>query len=398
MLSRLLQNATPFRSFALPSSIHPISRLVQSRKMTTIMHPPRDPNTLSNYNNFVTNHTQANCIIDFDDKFVSTLVTLSLRSITEAATNEIILDTSHLEVHHVTVSGRPAEFKLLPELKPFGCALKVLLESPVANGAAVDIEIDCRTTKDCTAIQFMTPAQAKSSQPYMYTQCQAIHARSIFPCQDTPDVKSTFSFNITSPLPVIASGLPTGTKNLDGGRKQYTFEQKIPIPSYLFAIASGDIQTASIGPRSVVATGPDNLAASQWEFKDSTELCECIPLWCSTPNHIPSSNKASKLQSTRVRERCGQYLQGTNSEMRTSPFLLIDFFHKFEVIHFDSITLRLLSSTGQFVKASAGSESHRAKPWSCFLNSCICESDNNHFWSLMILNQASLASDKGHHY
>ena len=77
------------------------------------------------------------------------------------------------------------------------------------------------------------------------SQCQAIHARSVFPCQDTPDVKSSFQFNIRSPLPVIASGLATGIEELDGGRelasrtKVYTFEQAIPIPSYLFALASG---------------------------------------------------------------------------------------------------------------------------------------------------------------
>ncbi len=79
----------------------------------------------------------------------------------------------------------------------------------------------------------------------LVSQCQAIHARSLFPCQDTPDVKSTFEFNIRSSLPVIASGLFTGAKEFqpgkDGARGTllYTFKQDIPIPSYLFAVASG---------------------------------------------------------------------------------------------------------------------------------------------------------------
>lgn len=111
----------------------------------------------------------------------------------------------------------------------------------------------------------------------MFSQCQAIHARSLFPCQDTPDVKSTFTFNIRSPLPVLASGLPTGSRDFlhgehgNSGTLLYTFHQSIPMPSYLFAIASGDLASASIGPRSTVWTGPEELKASQWEFEDDTE-------------------------------------------------------------------------------------------------------------------------------
>lgn len=143
----------------------------------------------------------------------------------------------------------------------------------------------------------------------LVSQCQAIHARSLIPCQDTPDVKSTFDFNFRSPLPVLASGLFTGAKDyqpgLDGkaGTLLYTFRQDVPIPSYLFAVASGcvikasysstscradinsDIATAPIGPRSVVATSADKLKACQWEveadterFIQTAEVClSCVP-------------------------------------------------------------------------------------------------------------------------
>lgn len=245
--------------------------------MTTIVNPPRDPNTLSNYNNFITTHTTVNFKIDFERKIVGGKVTLTLKSITDAATKEILLDTSFLNVKDVALDGKFPKWDLLPRFEPYGSVLRIRLLDGVQNGQNVQLEMTTETTQDCTAIQWLTPAQTRSEHPYMFTQCQAIHARSIFPCQDTPDVKGTVKFNIESPLPVIASGIATCVKDLDNNvdgaasTKLYTFEQKIPIPSYLFALASGDIAKAPIGPRSVVATGPKLLKAAQWELEESTE-------------------------------------------------------------------------------------------------------------------------------
>lgn len=84
-------------------------------------------------------------------------------------------------------------------------------------------------------------------------------------------MKSTYEFNITSALPVLASGIATGEKDLGHGRKLYIYTQEIPIPSYLFALASGDIAQARICPRNVVATSPKELQAARWELEDSTE-------------------------------------------------------------------------------------------------------------------------------
>lgn len=91
-------------------------------------------------------------------------------------------------------------------------------------------------------------------------------------CPDTPDVKSTFQFNIRSSLPVLASGLVDGTEDISGSNeKLYKFKQDVPIPSYLFAIASGDIAKADIGPRSTVWTGPEELEGAKWELEADTE-------------------------------------------------------------------------------------------------------------------------------
>lgn len=87
-------------------------------------------------------------------------------------------------------------------------------------------------------------------------------------------MKSTFEFKLRSPLSVVASGLiqENKTEEVDGSEdKVYHFIQDVPIPSYLFALASGDIKSAPIGPRSTVWTGPDELDGAKWELESDTE-------------------------------------------------------------------------------------------------------------------------------
>lgn len=176
------------------------------------------------------------------------------------------------------VDNKETKWKVGERLEPYGAPLTITLEQGVAKGKSVSISIKLSTTDKCTALQWMTPAQTSNKKhPYMFSQCQAIHARSVFPCQDTPDVKSTFEFKLRSPLPVLASGLPTGSHLYEAGKDGkagtllYTFEQKVPIPSYLFAVASGDIASASIGPRSIINSGPEELLECQRELEGEIE-------------------------------------------------------------------------------------------------------------------------------
>jgi leukotriene-A4 hydrolase len=54
---------------------------------------PRDPNTLSNYNNFLTKHTVAEFEIDFEKKVLNGGVELTFESLTESEAKELVLDT-----------------------------------------------------------------------------------------------------------------------------------------------------------------------------------------------------------------------------------------------------------------------------------------------------------------
>ncbi|KOS20126.1 Leukotriene A-4 hydrolase -like protein [Escovopsis weberi] len=238
-----------------------------------IMAAKRDPCTNANYTAWRTKHTSVDFKIDFEARRLKGSVILQLESQTDRASNEITLDTRHVDVSLVRINSAESQWSLDAHSEPYGAPLRVTVPEGAAKGELVSLAIDLETTDKCTALQWLTPAQTSSKKhPYMFSQCQAINARSIFPCQDTPDVKSTVSFAFTSTLPVVASGLPVGDHTpIPGVDKVYRFEQKVPIPSYLFAVASGDVATASIGSRSDVVTGPNELDGCRWELERDME-------------------------------------------------------------------------------------------------------------------------------
>lgn len=238
------------------------------------MAAQRDPTTLSNYSLWRTRHTAVDFKLDFDNKRLQGTVTLTLESQADKQSADVVLDTRFVKVNGARVDGADARFELKPHSDPLGAPLHIALPESVAaagvaKGATIDLALDVETTDKCTALQWLTPAQTSNKKhPYMFSQCQAINCRSIFPCQDTPDVKSTFRFKLSSVLPAVASGVAVGDHTATPGvEKVYEFEQKVPIPSYLFAVASGDIRTAAIGARSWVASGPEEVEACKWELE-----------------------------------------------------------------------------------------------------------------------------------
>jgi leukotriene-A4 hydrolase len=76
----------------------------------------------------------------------------------------------------------------------------------------------------------------------------------------------TYSANITSPLPVVMSALLKDTRDNGNGTKTYLFEQNTTIPSYLIAIAAGNLAGREIGPRSTVWCEPEVVDQAAWEF------------------------------------------------------------------------------------------------------------------------------------
>jgi len=140
-----------------------------SRTMTsTTVNSVRDPNTLSNYNKWVTRHTIADFAIDFKAQRLVGTVTLNLESLTDKASEEIILDTSFLDVKGIIVNGKTSEdWEVKSRSEPYGSPLSIKVPGSVEKGKTVALEIGLHTTEQCTALQFFTPAQTSNKKfPY----------------------------------------------------------------------------------------------------------------------------------------------------------------------------------------------------------------------------------------
>ncbi|KAG7820825.1 hypothetical protein KL928_000909 [Ogataea angusta] len=230
--------------------------------------PQQDPSTLSSYLKFKVEKSILDLRVKFEDKILDGSVTYIIKSL--VSTKELVLDTAHLKIKNVRINDIVQSFELRPSDGPLGVPLHVGYDFKAGEG--FKLEIFYETTKNGTALQWLEPAQTDGKKlPYLFSQCEAIHARSFFPCFDTPSVKSPFEFNIQSSLPVLMSGLLSEKIHLEDGTTLFKFYQPVPIPSYLCSIASGDLKDARIGPRSRVWTEPSFLEACQSEFKDDTE-------------------------------------------------------------------------------------------------------------------------------
>src|SRR6266516_6007874 len=106
----------------------------------------RNPNTLSNYHLWKTNHTTANFKIDFGRKRLEGNVVLELESRSDASTEQIVLDTSYLDIKSIDVDGNSPECNILPRKEPFGSALEVALGHNVSAGTTVKLNVSNATS------------------------------------------------------------------------------------------------------------------------------------------------------------------------------------------------------------------------------------------------------------
>ncbi len=230
-----------------------------------------DPHSYADLQQGTVTHIDWELKVDFDAQVLRGVATLKLDA---AANGALDLDTRDLSIESVTDgAGNALEFSVADAEGFMGAKLTVRRTLPTDT-----VVVRYTTAPGASALQWLDPAlTAGKEHPFLFSQCQPIHARSILPCQDSPRARISYSAEVQVPeaLAVVMSAAP-GEKVAgdEPGTVRWTFEMPQPIPSYLVALAVGDLVSQDIGPRTRVYAEPATVEAAAWEFGDAEKMLE----------------------------------------------------------------------------------------------------------------------------
>lgn len=234
--------------------------------------------SFANTDQFVTDHLQLDLTVDFALQELRGFAILKMRRLDPSAT-DIILDTRDLHINRVLVGGTEddgteASFGYAQTDPVLGQALKITLPDGLDQQQDLVVRIHYKTDPGASALQWLPPElTAGGKHPYLFSQSQSIHARSWVPLQDTPSVRITYEATIRTP-PGLLAVMSADNDPLTPRSGEYKFTMPQPIPSYLLALAVGNIYFAPIGERTGIYTEPELLDASVFEFASTQQMLE----------------------------------------------------------------------------------------------------------------------------
>ncbi|PRP81813.1 hypothetical protein PROFUN_10802 [Planoprotostelium fungivorum] len=236
-----------------------------------------DLHSHGNIHEIVTRHISLLWNVVFEKKVIEGQASFTGEALVDGVST-FVFDSKDLDIHSAADSnGESLKFTLDAYHEVFGHALTVQLGSPLKKGDKVTISVKYSSRPTSSAIQWLSPEQtADKKHPYLFTQCQAIHARTMLPCQDAPSVKATYEASVTVPkaLTAVMSAVNSQDDTIHGDLRTFFFIQKIPTSSYLIALGVGDLVSKDIGPRTRVWSEPSFVERGAYEFAETEEFIQ----------------------------------------------------------------------------------------------------------------------------
>jgi leukotriene-A4 hydrolase len=266
-LSACAKNETPASATAPAASSTAAAPATQAAAVT-------DEHSYAQPDKVRTTDLALDLALDFTKKTLAGTATYTLDWVDPTAT-QLVLDTRDLTISKVEGQGAdgqwaPLQFKLADGAdKVLGT--KLTIETPERPKT---VRVTYVTSPNASGLQWLEPSMtAGKKQPFMFSQSQQIHARSWVPLQDTPQVRFTYTAHVTSPADAMvlmsADNDPKAARDGD-----YTFKMPQKIPSYLLAIAAGDLVFQPITDKAGVWAEPSMAKPAATEFVDTGKMID----------------------------------------------------------------------------------------------------------------------------
>ena len=231
-----------------------------------------DEHSYGNIDEVNLHHFDLELTVNFEAKALEGFVDLSFKRLTDDV-SELVLDTRDITVEKAQqwVDGQwqDTSFELAEKDADLGSKLTVAV-----NDSTNKVRVYYKTQPQASGLQWLTPEQtAGKKHPFVYSQAQAIHARSFIPIQDSPAVRVTYTANLKTPKELLAlmSAFNEPDTELDG---DYHFEMPQAIPPYLIALGVGNLEFKAMSDRTGVYAEPSLLEPAVAEFDDTERMVQ----------------------------------------------------------------------------------------------------------------------------
>jgi leukotriene-A4 hydrolase len=232
--------------------------------------PPviKDPHSHSRPDEIRVSHLTLDLTVDFNKKQLVGTAMLRINRLDQHAM-VLNLDAQGLAIRQVTLipGNTAADFHLGKADPVLGQKLEVTLKPDTT-----EVAIEYATSPEAKALQWLEPAMtAGKLHPFLLSQSEAIMARTWVPLQDSPQVRFTYDATLRVPKELLAlmSAENPQKKSPDG---VYHFHMPQPVPSYLMAIAVGDLVFERLDKRCGVYAEPAVIQAAGREFSDTPKM------------------------------------------------------------------------------------------------------------------------------
>jgi aminopeptidase N len=231
-----------------------------------------DVHSFGNPQDVVPKHLSLDLTLRFPERTIAGVAELDLSYAGGRPAAHLDLDTRDLKIKAVTdaATGAALPFVLQPAVPALGQRLRITLPPSAPQRVRVEYE----TSPGATALQWLEPRQTTSGKmPFLFTQSQAIHARTWIPTMDSPAVRTTYDAVVRVPagMNVVMSG---AHQKHEPEKGLFRFRMDQPIPAYLIALAAGEIAFKALSPRTGVYAEPAVLDKAAYEFADTEKMVQ----------------------------------------------------------------------------------------------------------------------------